>query len=63
MIVLRNEICDKLENIAKNLKFVRHCIGCEGINLEIENPQHHPSIELTQKCNLNCIYCYSRLKL
>ncbi|WP_457613288.1 radical SAM protein [Methanocaldococcus sp.] len=62
MIVLRNEICDKLENIVKNLKFVRHCIGCEGVNLEIENPHHHPSIELTQKCNLNCIYCYSRLK-
>ena len=62
MIILRNEICDKLENIVKNLKFVRHCIGCEGINLDIENPHHHPSIELTQKCNLNCIYCYSRLK-
>ncbi len=62
MIILRNEVCNKLENIVKNLKFVKHCVGCEGINLEIENPQHHPSIELTQKCNLNCIYCYSRLK-
>ena len=62
MIILRNEICDKLEEIVRNLKIVRHCVGCEGINLEIENPCHHPSIELTQKCNLNCIYCYSKHK-
>ncbi|UXM85292.1 radical SAM protein [Methanococcus aeolicus] len=60
-IVLRNEICDKLENIVKNLKITKHCIGCEGLDLNNKDPHHHPSIEITQKCNHNCIFCYSKL--
>ncbi len=60
-IILRNEICDKLENIVKDLKVVKHCIGCEGLDLNNKDPHHHPSIEITQKCNLNCIYCYSKI--
>ncbi|ENN96697.1 radical SAM protein [Methanocaldococcus villosus KIN24-T80] len=61
-MIIRNEICDKLENIVKNLKYVKHCIGCEGLDLNIKDPKHHPSVELTQKCNLNCFFCYSKLK-
>ncbi|WP_131006854.1 radical SAM protein [Methanofervidicoccus abyssi] len=60
-IVLRNEICDKLENIVKNLKVSRHCIGCQGLDINNPNPHHHPSIEITQRCQHNCIFCYSRL--
>ena len=60
-IVLRNEICDKLENIVKNLKTTKHCIGCEGLDLNNKDPHHHPSIEITQECNHNCIFCYSKL--
>ena len=60
-IVLRNEICDKLENIVKNLKVTKHCIGCEGLDLTNKDPHHHPTIEITQKCNYNCIFCYSKL--
>ncbi len=40
-----------------------HCIHCEGLDLSIENPKHHPSYEITTRCNLNCIYCYSRVAL
>ncbi len=60
-IILRNDICDKLESIVKNLKISKHCIGCEGLDLSNCNPHHHPSIEITQKCNHNCIFCYSKL--
>ena len=60
-IVLRNEICDKLESIVKNLKVSKHCIGCEGLDLNNKNPHHHPSIEITQKCEHDCIFCYSKL--
>ncbi|MBW9219900.1 radical SAM protein [Methanothermococcus sp. SCGC AD-155-N22] len=60
-IVLRNEICDRLENIVKNLKVSRHCIGCQGLDINNPNPYHHPSIEITQRCQHNCIFCYSRL--
>ncbi|ADG12887.1 Radical SAM domain protein [Methanocaldococcus infernus ME] len=61
-MILRSETAEKLERIVKRLKVVKHCIGCEGLNLEIENPEHHPSLELTQACNLNCPFCYSKLK-
>ena len=60
-IVLRNEICDRLEDIVKNLRVSKHCIGCEGLDLNNKNPYHHPSIEITQKCNHDCIFCYSKL--
>ncbi|MCS3900712.1 radical SAM protein [Methanococcus voltae] len=60
-IVLRNDICGKLEDIVKDLKITKHCIGCEGLDLNNKDPHHHPSIEITQKCNHNCIFCYSKL--
>ncbi|MBP2172324.1 radical SAM protein [Methanococcus voltae] len=60
-IVLRNDICEKLENIVKDLRVTNHCIGCEGLDLNNKDPHHHPSIEITQKCNHNCIFCYSKL--
>ncbi|WP_018154349.1 MULTISPECIES: radical SAM protein [Methanothermococcus] len=60
-IVLRNDICDRLENIVKDLKVIKHCIGCEGLDLNNKDPHHHPTIELTQECNHDCIFCYSKL--
>ncbi|WP_292460224.1 radical SAM protein [Methanothermococcus sp.] len=60
-IILRNEICDRLESIVKNLRVSKHCIGCEGLDLNNKNPHHHPSIEITQKCSHKCIFCYSKL--
>ncbi|HIP90807.1 MAG TPA: radical SAM protein [Methanothermococcus okinawensis] len=60
-IVLRNEICDKLEDIVKDFKVSKHCIGCEGLDINNPNPYHHPSIEITQRCQHNCLFCYSRL--
>ena len=61
-IILRSGICDKLEEIVKNLKVIKHCIGCEGLDLNNKDPHHHPTIEITQKCNHNCVFCYSKLK-
>ena len=43
-----------------SLKFSKHCEHCEGIS-EVENPKHHPSYEITMDCNLDCIFCYSRI--
>jgi MoaA/NifB/PqqE/SkfB family radical SAM enzyme len=42
------------------LRYPKHCEHCEGIE-EIENPKHHPSYEITTNCNLDCIFCYSRI--
>jgi len=42
------------------LRHARHCEGCEGLS-EKENPKHHPSYEITADCNLECIFCYSRI--
>ncbi|MDI9645326.1 MAG: radical SAM protein [Archaeoglobales archaeon] len=50
-----------LEEFIKNVKFSKHCKFCEGIDDSIEDPKHHPSYEITKKCNLNCIFCYSRV--
>ena len=61
-MILKSELSEKLEGIVKSLRPVKHCVGCEGLDLSIENPKHHPSIELTQACNLNCLFCYSKLK-
>ncbi|MCS7118716.1 MAG: radical SAM protein [Archaeoglobaceae archaeon] len=44
----------------KNLKYPLHCENCEGIS-DVENPRHHPSYEITLECNLDCIFCYSRI--
>ncbi|ABR54846.1 Radical SAM domain protein [Methanococcus vannielii SB] len=60
-ITLRNPICDELENIVKDLKVIKHCIGCEGLNLKNDDPHHHPTIEITTECNHDCIFCYSKL--
>ncbi len=38
-----------------------HCFHCEGLDLSIKEPRHHPSYEITTECNLNCIYCYSKV--
>ncbi|MHC1579625.1 MAG: radical SAM protein, partial [Candidatus Alkanophagales archaeon] len=38
-----------------------HCVFCEGLDTKIKNPKHHPSYEITAACNLDCIFCYSRV--
>lgn len=60
-ITLRNPICDELESIVKDLRVIKHCIGCEGMDLNNDDPHHHPTIEITQECNHDCIFCYSKL--
>lgn len=47
----------------KNLEYPKHCVGCEGLDLSIKEPKHHPSYEITTSCNLNCIYCYSKVAI
>ncbi len=47
----------------KDLKYPKHCVGCEGLDLSIKEPKHHPSYEITTYCNLNCIYCYSKVAI
>lgn len=49
-----------MKDFIKKLKYPLHCEHCEGIS-EIENPRHHPSYEITNDCNLDCIFCYSRI--
>ncbi|MEM2346473.1 MAG: radical SAM protein, partial [Archaeoglobaceae archaeon] len=44
----------------KKAKYSFHCKHCEGIS-EVENPKHHPSYEITLDCNLDCIFCYSKI--
>ncbi|RLI77511.1 radical SAM protein [Archaeoglobales archaeon] len=51
----------EIKRFIKNLDYPAHCIGCEGIDDSIKNPKHHPSYEITPKCNLNCIFCYSKV--
>lgn len=43
-----------------NFRHSKHCEHCEGIE-EVEFPRHHPSYEITMECNLECIFCYSRI--
>jgi len=43
------------------MKYSTHCTCCEGIDESKANPKHHPTYEITWKCNLNCVYCYSRI--
>jgi len=52
-----------LEDFILKLKYPKHCIYCEGLDISIKEPKHHPSYEITTKCNLNCIYCYSKVAL
>ncbi len=43
------------------MKASSHCMYCQGNDENIDNPIHHPSYEITTRCNLNCIYCYSNV--
>ncbi len=45
------------------VEYPYHCIHCEGLDLGIREPKHHPSYEITTQCNLNCVYCYSKAAL
>ncbi|MDI9643286.1 MAG: radical SAM protein [Archaeoglobales archaeon] len=49
-----------MKDFIKKLKYPLHCEHCEGIS-EVEDPRHHPSYEITNECNLDCIFCYSRI--
>jgi MoaA/NifB/PqqE/SkfB family radical SAM enzyme len=51
----------EIKKYVKKMKYPAHCIHCEGIDERVENPQHHPSYEITPLCNLRCIFCYSRI--
>ncbi|MET1123635.1 MAG: radical SAM protein [Archaeoglobaceae archaeon] len=51
------------EAFVRRLRYPKHCEFCEGIDESVENPKHHPSYELTPKCNLRCAFCYSRVAL
>ena len=46
----------------RTLEVPRHCLGCEGIE-DKARPRHHPTLELTQACNLRCPFCYSEISL
>ncbi len=50
---------NELEKFVRKLEYPAHCIHCEGIDESIDEPQHHPSYEITPRCNLKCIFCYS----
>ncbi|RLI76738.1 radical SAM protein [Archaeoglobales archaeon] len=52
-----------LKKFIEKIKIPSHCIFCEGIDLTIKEPKHHPSYEITTACNLNCIFCYSNVAL
>ena len=55
-----------IEDFKKFLRIVdfpKHCIHCEGLDLSIVEPKHHPSYEVTTRCNLGCVYCYSKVAL
>lgn len=51
----------EIEKMLRKMKYPRHCIHCEGIDESVENPVHHPSYEISNACNLNCIFCYSKI--
>jgi len=54
---------DDFRKFVFEVEYPQHCIHCEGLNLLIKEPKHHPSYEITTQCNLNCIYCYSKVAL
>ncbi len=60
-MIRTSEQLKEIERFIKKLKPPSHCIYCEGIDEKIENPKHHPSYEITMKCNLKCVFCYSRI--
>ena len=53
----------KLRRFIEKMEIPAHCIFCEGLDLSIKNPRHHPSYEVTTACNLNCMFCYSNVAL
>ena len=52
---------ESLRETIRNLRVTQHCIGCEGLDIEILEPRHHRTWEITHSCDLNCIFCYSKL--
>ena len=61
--ILENREARLLKKFVDDLVPPTHCIGCQGLDLSIENPVHHPSYELTPACNHDCIFCYSNVAL
>ncbi|AIF70416.1 cofactor synthesis protein [Palaeococcus pacificus DY20341] len=59
--ILENKEARLLKKFVDELIPPTHCQGCQGLDLSIENPVHHPSYELTPACNHNCIFCYSNV--
>lgn len=61
--ILENKEARLLKKFVSDLVPPTHCQGCQGLDLSIENPVHHPSYELTPACNHDCIFCYSNVAL
>ncbi|RLF88497.1 radical SAM protein [Thermococci archaeon] len=61
--ILENKEARLLKKLVNDLIPPTHCQGCQGLDLSIENPVHHPSYELTPACNHDCIFCYSNVAL
>lgn len=53
----------ELKKFIEKMEIPSHCIFCEGVDLTINEPRHHPSYEITTACNLSCIFCYSNVAL
>ncbi|WP_202320240.1 radical SAM protein [Archaeoglobus neptunius] len=51
----------EIKKFLKRMRYPRHCIHCEGIDEKVDDPVHHPSYEITPSCNLDCIFCYSKV--
>lgn len=61
--ILENKEARLLKKFVDDLIPSSHCQGCQGLDLNIDNPMHHPSYELTHVCNHDCIFCYSNVAL
>lgn len=59
--ILENKEARELKKFVDELIVPTHCQFCQGLDLSIENPVHHPSYELTPACNHDCIFCYSNV--
>ena len=59
--ILENKEAKLLKRFVDDLAHPSHCQFCQGLDLSIENPVHHPSYELTPACNHDCIFCYSNV--
>jgi len=47
----------ELERFIDEVNHSSHCVGCPW--LKDERPEHHPSYEVTSRCNLSCAFCYA----